>query len=47
MNVRETDQKITPDHLARKAMIYLRQSSLQQVSLPYIFLANHNNSIIG
>ncbi|MCP5010148.1 MAG: recombinase family protein [Aestuariibacter sp.] len=31
MNVHETDQKITPDHLARKAMVYLRQSSLQQV----------------
>ena len=30
MNAHETDQKITPDHLARKAMIYLRQSSLQQ-----------------
>ena len=31
MKVRETHQKITPDHLARKAMVYLRQSSLQQV----------------
>ena len=31
MNAHETDQKITPDHLARKAMVYLRQSSLQQV----------------
>ena len=31
MNVHETDQKITPDHLARKAIVYLRQSSLQQV----------------
>lgn len=31
MNVPETHQKITPDHLARKAIVYLRQSSLQQV----------------
>jgi len=31
MKVRETHQKITPDHLARKAIVYLRQSSLQQV----------------
>ena len=31
MNVHETDQKITPDYLARKAIVYLRQSSLQQV----------------
>jgi len=31
MNVPDTHQKITPDHLARKAVVYLRQSSLQQV----------------
>ncbi len=31
MNAHETDQKITPAHLARKAMVYLRQSSLKQV----------------
>jgi len=31
MNPHETGQKITPDHLARKAIVYLRQSSLQQV----------------
>ncbi len=31
MNVHETDQKITPDQLARRAIVYLRQSSLQQV----------------
>ena len=31
MNVHEPDQKITPDHLARKGIVYLRQSSLQQV----------------
>jgi DNA invertase Pin-like site-specific DNA recombinase len=31
MNVHETEQKITPDHLTRKAIVYLRQSSLQQV----------------
>jgi DNA invertase Pin-like site-specific DNA recombinase len=31
MNAHETAQTITPDHLARKAMVYLRQSSLQQV----------------
>ena len=31
MNVHDTHQKITPDHLARKAVVYLRQSSLQQV----------------
>jgi DNA invertase Pin-like site-specific DNA recombinase len=31
MNPHETVQKITPDHLARKAIVYLRQSSLQQV----------------
>ncbi len=31
MNPHEADQKITPDHLARKALVYLRQSSLQQV----------------
>lgn len=31
MNPHETAQTITPDHLARKAMVYLRQSSLQQV----------------
>ncbi len=31
MNPHETDQKITPDQRARKAVVYLRQSSLQQV----------------
>ena len=31
MNQHETAQTITPDHLARKAMVYLRQSSPQQV----------------
>ena len=31
MNVHETEQKITPDHLALKAMVYLRQLSLLQV----------------
>ena len=31
MNPHETAQTLTPDHLARKAMVYLRQSSLQQV----------------
>ncbi len=31
MNAHETDQKIKPEHLARKAMVYLRQSSLKQV----------------
>jgi DNA invertase Pin-like site-specific DNA recombinase len=31
MNPHETAQTITPDHLARKAVVYLRQSSLQQV----------------
>ena len=31
MNLLETPQKITPDHLARIAIVYLRQSSLQQV----------------
>lgn len=31
MNPHEHAQKITSDHLARKAIVYLRQSSLQQV----------------
>ena len=31
MNPHETAQTITPDHLVRKAVVYLRQSSLQQV----------------
>ena len=31
MNPHESVQKITPAHLARKAIVYLRQSSLQQV----------------
>ncbi|NNF96593.1 MAG: recombinase family protein, partial [Halobacteria archaeon] len=31
MNPHETVRKITPDHLARKAIVYLRQSTLQQV----------------
>jgi DNA invertase Pin-like site-specific DNA recombinase len=31
MNPHESMQTITPDHLARKAIVYLRQSSLQQV----------------
>jgi DNA invertase Pin-like site-specific DNA recombinase len=31
MNLHEVTGKITPDHLARKAIVYLRQSSLQQV----------------
>jgi DNA invertase Pin-like site-specific DNA recombinase len=31
MNRPDTAQKITPDHLARKAVVYLRQSSLAQV----------------
>ena len=31
MNLHEAMGKITPAHLARKAIVYLRQSSLQQV----------------
>ena len=31
MNPHETAQTITPDHLVRKAVVYLRQSSLQQI----------------
>ncbi len=31
MNLHEAMGKIAPAHLARKAIIYLRQSSLQQV----------------
>jgi DNA invertase Pin-like site-specific DNA recombinase len=31
MNPHESVQKLTPAHLARKAIVYLRQSSLQQV----------------
>ena len=31
MNRPDIAQKITPDHLARKAVVYLRQSSLAQV----------------
>jgi DNA invertase Pin-like site-specific DNA recombinase len=31
MNQHEGTQKITPEHLARKAMVYLRQSSMAQV----------------
>ena len=31
MNPHETTQKVTPDHLTRKALVYLRQSSAQQV----------------
>jgi hypothetical protein len=31
MNNPEPLQKISSDHLARKAIVYLRQSSLQQV----------------
>jgi len=31
MNNSELQQKISSDHLARKAIVYLRQSSLQQV----------------
>ena len=31
MNAQETEQKIMPDYFVRKAMIYLSQSSLQQV----------------
>ena len=31
MSPRETDPKITPQHLSRLAVVYLRQSSLAQV----------------
>ncbi len=31
MNRHDGTQKITPEHLARKALVYLRQSSLAQV----------------
>ena len=31
MIAHDSTQKITPEHLARKAIVYLRQSSLQQV----------------
>ncbi len=31
MNQADNGQKITPGHLARKAVVYLRQSSLAQV----------------
>ncbi len=33
MNAHETKQKIMPDHVVRKAMIYLRQSSRQQLKI--------------
>ena len=31
MNRHDSTQKITPEHLARKAVVYLRQSSMAQV----------------
>ena len=31
MSPRDTSSKITPEHLSRQAVVYLRQSSLAQV----------------